>query len=581
MKEDKKYTFFKALGDLFKLSGNSKKQYIIGTVFMILYVITAMLYTTYNSKLIANIINFNLDKAIKLVFVAAGIRIFSITICHNLWRQIVIKAEKNITENIQKKVYKKVLSMSISSIEEIKSGKILTTLKAAESDIIRNVTELLLESAFLITSFIMLIVIYIIDYKIGIGVTIICAIALIMFKIQLNKSKTLLEEEFVNTDRYTTIVNETVRGIREVKALNLKNSCYNIFSTSIESSTDAKRERRALSKLVNTLKWTERIVGDVIIFLYIISQIRIGNLDAETVMILITYTTTVIDDVFHRLIEHDFGISEITANMKRITEVLNDENLKNENFGKNTYNDIKGFVSLENVGFEYTKEEKILKNINAEFRPCTKNAIIGLSGAGKTTIFKLLLKEYDNYTGKIKFDGIDIKDFTEESFRNTISIVNQEPIIFNMSIRENLLMSNKNITEEKMKEACKLANIDEFIENLPNGYDEIISENGSNISIGQKQRLAIARIILRNTKVILLDEITSNLDNYSKKKIEETVNELAKSKTIISIIHSLDIIKDYDNIFLLDNGEITEQGTHENLINQHGKYEELINIKEE
>ena len=333
--EKNRYTLFNAFKDLFKLSGNSKKQYIIGTIFMVLYVITAMLYTTYNSKLIANIISFQFDKAINLLFISAGIRFFSITVCHNLWRQIVIRAEKNITENIQKKVYKKVLNMSISSFEEVKSGKVLTTLKAAESDIIRNVTELLLESAYLVTSFIMLIVIYILDYKIGLGVTLICTISLILFKIQLNKSKSLLNNEFENTDKYTTLVNETVRGIREVKALNLKNSCFNLFSTRIEDMTMARRKRRSLSKIVNTLKWTVRIIGDVIIFLYIIFQIKIGILDVETAMIIITYMTTVIDDVFHRIIEHDFGISEITANMKRITEVLDDKKIKKSHLAKN------------------------------------------------------------------------------------------------------------------------------------------------------------------------------------------------------------------------------------------------------
>ena len=570
--EKNRYTLFNAFKDLFKLSGNSKKQYIIGTIFMVLYVITAMLYTTYNSKLIANIISFQFDKAIKLVFISAGIRFFSITVCHNLWRQIVIRAEKNITENIQKKVYKKVLNMSISSFEEVKSGKVLTTLKAAESDIIRNVTELLLESAYLVTSFIMLIVIYILNYKIGLGVTLICTISLILFKIQLNKSKSLLNNEFENTDKYTTLVNETVRGIREVKALNLKNSCFNLFSTRIEDMTMARRKRRSLSKIVNTLKWTVRIIGDVIIFLYIIFQIKIGILDVETAMIIITYMTTVIDDVFHRIIEHDFGISEITANMKRITEVLDDKKIKKESFGKKSYVIENGNINFNNVSFEYSANKEVLKNVTIQFNKCTKNAIIGLSGAGKTTMFKLLLREYDNYTGKITIDGIDIKDFTEDSIRNAVAVVNQEPIIFNMNIKDNLLMANFNASEEEIIQACKLANIYDFIDNLPDKFNEQISENATNISSGQKQRLAIARAILRNTKIILFDEVTSNLDNYNKKKIGETINKLSKTKTVISIVHSLDELENYDNIILFEDGKIVEYGSYVDFQSSYKKY---------
>ena len=397
-------------------------------------------------------------------------------------------------------------------------------------------------------------------------------ISLILFKIQLNKSKSLLNNEFENTDKYTTLVNETVRGIREVKALNLKNSCFNLFSTRIEDMTMARRKRRSLSKIVNTLKWTVRIIGDVIIFLYIIFQIKIGILDVETAMIIITYMTTVIDDVFYRIIEHDLGISEITANMKRIKKVLDDKKIKKESFGKKSYVIENGNINFNNVSFEYSANKEVLKNVTVQFNKCTKNAIIGLSGAGKTTMFKLLLREYDNYTGKITIDRIDIKDFTEDSVRNAIAVVNQEPIIFNMSIKDNLLMANFNASEEEIIQACKLANIYDFIDNLPDKFNEQISENATNISSGQKQRLAIARAILRNTKIILFDEVTSNLDNYNKKRIEETINKLSKTKTIISIVHSLDELENYDNIILFEDGKIVEYGSYVDFQNSYKKY---------
>ena len=147
-----------------------------------------------------------------------------------------------------------------------------------------------------------------------------------------------------------------------------------------------------------------------------------------------------------------------------------------------------------------------------------------------------------------------------------------------MSIRENLLIVNENAREEDMKNACKLANIDEFIDSLPNKYEEIINENNNNISVGQKQRIAIARAILMDTPIILFDEATSNLDNHSKNKIEETINELAKTKTIVMIAHSLELLEDFDNIIMLDNGKIVEQGKHDELINNHGKYYELANV---
>lgn len=575
----KKYGFFSAFKDLFKYSKENKKQYIFGTIFMIFFVVTSMIYTTKYSNLIASIMSMKLDIAIRLVFVCAIWRLISITFCHNQWRKIVIDAEKQIVSTIQKKVYKKILNLSMSTFDNIESGKLLTTMKAAESGMISTITSLLLESAYVLTSFVMLIIIYFIDYKIGLAVTFISAISLYLFKLQLKKSKILLDAEFVNTDKYTTLVNETTKGIKEIKSLGIRERCTNIFTDYINCLSEVRKNRRILNKTVNTTKWTIRIIGDALILLYIIFRVKAGSFSTETAMLIITYMTTVVDDVFHRIIEHDFGISEFTANMKRIKEILENNNLKEDVFGKENYSNIKGTIELKNVSFKYEHaENNIIENINFTLKPNSKNAIVGQSGAGKSTIFKLLLREYDKYNGSIKFDGKNIENFNEKSFRNAISIVNQEPVLFNMSIKENLLLVNEKATMEDMENACKLANIDEFINNLPNKYDEIINENNNNISVGQKQRIAIARAILRNTPIMLFDEATSALDNYSKNKIEQTINELSKTKTIILITHSLDIVKDFDNIIMLNDGKIVQQGKHDELINKHGTYYELASV---
>lgn len=575
----KKYGFFSAFKDLFKYSKENKKQYIFGTIFMIFFVVTSMIYTTKYSNLIASIMSMKLDIAIRLVFVCAIWRLISITFCHNQWRKIVIDAEKQIVSTIQKKVYKKILNLSMSTFDNIESGKLLTTMKAAESGMISTITSLLLESAYVLTSFVMLIIIYFIDYKIGLAVTFISAISLYLFKLQLKKSKILLDAEFVNTVKYTTLVNETTKGIKEIKSLGIRERCTNIFTDYINCLSEVRKNRRILNKTVNTTKWTIRIIGDALILLYIIFRVKAGSFSTETAMLIITYMTTVVDDVFHRIIEHDFGISEFTANMKRIKEILENNNLKEDVFGKENYSNIKGTIELKNVSFKYEHaENNIIENINFTLKPNSKNAIVGQSGAGKSTIFKLLLREYDKYNGSIKFDGKNIENFNEKSFRNAISIVNQEPVLFNMSIKENLLLVNEKATMEDMENACKLANIDEFINNLPNKYDEIINENNNNISVGQKQRIAIARAILRNTPIMLFDEATSALDNYSKNKIEQTINELSKTKTIILITHSLDIVKDFDNIIMLNDGKIVQQGKHDELINKHGTYYELASV---
>lgn len=574
---EEKYGFFKALKDLFKYSKENKNKYILGTLFMIIFVITSMIYTTMNSKLIANIMSLNLDKAIKLVFICALLRIFSITFCHNQYRRIVIKTGEEISATIQKKIYSKVLNLSMSSFENMKSGKIFTTIKAADSGMMSTISQLLQESAYVATSVAMLFVIYFIDWKIGLGVTAISAISLLLFKIQLNKSKKYLKSEFEYADNYSTLVNETTRGFKEIKALDLKEKCFNIFGKDIDNLKDTRITRRLLGKTVNTSKWTIRIIGDAIILLYIIEQLRISAIDIETAMLVITYMTNIVDDVFHRIIEHDFGISEFTANMRRIKSLLEDEELEKEKFGTKEYKNIKGNIELKNVTFAYSNE-KILNDISFEIKAKKKNALVGLSGSGKSTIFKLLLKQYNNYDGQILIDGYDIRDFSEKSLRNAISVVNQEPMLFNMSIKENLLMVKPDATDEQIQQACKLASIHDFIETLPHKYDEILLENNNNISVGQKQRIAIARSILKDTPIILFDEVTSALDKESKKNIEETINEIAKVKTVVVIAHTLDSIDNFDNIICLRDGVIVEEGSHNDLINEKGMYYNLLNI---
>ncbi len=575
----KKYGFFKALKDLFKYAKENKKEYIIGLIFMITFVITAMIYTTMNSNLIANIMSLNLDKAVKLVLICALLRIFSITFCHNRYRRIVISTGEKISATIQKKIYNKVLSLTMNSFESINSGKIYTTIKAADSNMMRTITSLFEESAYIATSFVMLIIIYIIDYKIGLGVTIISSISLYLFKIQLDKSKDYLDQEFNYSDNYSTLISETTKGIREVKSLDLKKKCANIFDSNIDNLRDIRTTRRLLGKNVNTAKWTIRIIGDAIILLYIINNVRLQIFDVETAMLIITYMTTIVDDVFHRIIEHDFGISEFTANMKRIKWLLEDNELEKEKFGQGNFNNIQGIIEFKNVNFKYNNTEtEALHNISFKIKDNSKTAIIGMSGGGKSTIFKLLLKQYDNYTGKILIDNKDIRNFNEKSLRKAITIVNQEPILFNMSIKENLLMVNNSATINDIKKACKLANIDEFIESLPNKYDEIIEENTTNISVGQKQRIAIARAILKDTPIILFDEVTSALDKRSKKEIEKTIEELSKTKTVIVIAHTLDSIKNYDKILVIKEGRLIEEGNDKELLDKKGFYYTLTNL---
>lgn len=572
---EKDFGFLDAVKKLFKYSENNKKLYIKSVVFMILFTISEMLYKTFISKFLANMVSKEFDIAFNLIILCAFFRIFGITFCHNQYRKCSIIVGERISANLQEKLYKKTMILSSKGFKNIGTGKLLTIIKSCESNMIKIIDSLLQELAYLLTSLVMYIVILFIDYKLALGITLICCISLCLFKLELIKSRKLLHTEYKSTDEYTKLISETSKGINDIKTLSFEEQCNNIFYNNIENLKETRTHRRLIGKTINTTKWTVRTVIETLLLMYILKMIQLNVYSTELAILLVTYMDNIIDDVFHRIIEHDFEIAEFTANIKRVKDIIESNDI--EKFGKDNYK-INGKIDIENLTFKYDlTNKKILNDINIFIRPHTQNAIVGFSGVGKTTLFKLLTKELTSYTGEIKFDGIEINRLSKECFRKSISIVNQEPILFNMSIKDNLLMANENATDKEIINACKLANIDLYIDELPNGYNEIITENSTNFSVGQKQRLAIARAILRDTPIILFDEATSALDNYSKNKIKETIKELSINKTVIIISHTLDLVKDCDNIIYIEDGQIVEQGNHKALIDKKGKYYELIN----
>ena len=214
---------------------------------------------------------------------------------------------------------------------------------------------------------------------------------------------------------------------------------------------------------------------------------------------------------------------------------------------------------------------------NLEIKANKKIAIVGKSGGGKTTLFNLLLRLFDPVQGDIFIDNINIKDLDEESLRKHISIIRQDPFLFNKTILENFKIVNPDITLEEVREYCKKAYIDDYIMSLEKGYDTLIGEGGVNLSGGQKQRLAIARTLMKNSKIILFDEATSALDNESQEYIKNTINELSKTHTIIIIAHRLSTIKDADKIYLISDGQVVASGSHKYLIKNNKQYKQLYN----
>ncbi len=236
---------------------------------------------------------------------------------------------------------------------------------------------------------------------------------------------------------------------------------------------------------------------------------------------------------------------------------------------------IQGKIEFENVHFSYTEDQTTLKNINFTIEPGQVTALVGLSGSGKTTITYLISRLYQPNGGDIKIDGISIADITLESLRSQIGIVTQDTYVFNASVKENLRYSKAEATDEELVKACEIANIHSFITDLPEGYDTIVGERGMRLSGGEKQRLSIARAVLKDPRILIFDEATSSLDSMSEVLIQDAIEPLLEGRTSIVIAHRLSTIMAADQILVLEDGEIMESGTHEQLVSHGGLYESL------
>ena len=243
--------------------------------------------------------------------------------------------------------------------------------------------------------------------------------------------------------------------------------------------------------------------------------------------------------------------------------------------------DLKDFnIEFENVEFGYDKDTKVLKGVSFTANQNEVTALVGSSGCGKTSILRLISRLYDYDLGSIKISDIDIKNISTKSLFSKISIVFQEVTLFNSSVLENIRIGNLNATDEEVKNAARLANCEEFVEKLPNGYDTIIGENGATLSGGERQRISIARAFLKNSPIIILDEIAASLDVENEKKIQESLNKLTMNKTVVIISHRLKSIENVDKIVVLNDGKVEAFGKHKELLSISKTYKNLVESAE-
>lgn len=563
----------KILKDMFNFTTNKRKTIIVGIVTFV----AAIPYILFYQYLLSRSIDIYIpDKNINMVIILSNILISIIIIRFFLDKYSEVNRKNCYYENdmqIKDKVFNAIQEADISKLDKIQVGNLfnLTTTQSFESSQLFpwnfvGIFTVRLRSV-LITSIIMLFI----DWQIAIiviGIFILSYLILIPFY---NKNIKVYKELQKSIIELQGKVNEYIDSFSTTKTLRLEEININDIKSMLEKS---KREFIKSSKILglHTALFSLLTFGATITTLVIGgNQIILGVGVGSTIMLIIDYIND-INNHMENILDHSHNILNRYNCFLNILEIVSIQ--KECDNGKQKLDNINS-IEFDNVKLSYDGVNTILENINLKIDKPMTIAIVGKSGTGKTSLVNLIPRFYPLTDGKILINGIDYTKYKLNELRKNISYVFQEPVILNMSIKDNLMYGNDKIEFQDVINICKKIELDEKISSFENGYDTIISAETDMLSYGEKQLISFARAILKNGDIVILDEVTSNLDLKFEKYIMKATEEILKNKISFIIAHRLNTIKNSDLILFIDNKKIVEMGTHEQLIEKHGYYYKL------
>jgi len=484
-----------------------------------------------------------------------------------------------VLRDLRDAMYKKILALPISFFSEKRKGDTISRITADVNEVqnsFLSILELLVREP--LTILFTIIAMLIMSAELTLFVFIFLPISGFIISLigkQLKKQSNLAQEE---NGHFLSIVEETLSSLKIVKGFNAEKRFYAGFQES------TNRLNNILNKLVNRQNMASPTSEFLGIFVIVIilwfggNMVLIeGTLDAATFIAFLGLAYNILTPA-KQISKASYSVKKGNAAAERILAILDTPSTITDAPEALDKKDFNSEISIENISFSY-EEEKVLKNFSINVPKGETVALVGQSGSGKSTIANLITRFYDVKEGNIKVDGIDIRNIKKASLRDLMGLVTQDSILFNDSIRNNILLGKENATDEEIIDALKIANAWEFVKELPAKLDTNIGDSGNKLSGGQKQRLSIARAVLKNPPVMILDEATSALDTESEKLVQKALENMMKNRTSVVIAHRLSTIQNANKIVVMQRGEIVEQGKHQDLMAANGTYKKLVEMQ--
>lgn len=562
---------------LWKFLSDFKGKIVLVVVFNIIATFASVIGPLLAGKAIDDFIEVGDLAGLKILLLILLVIYISNSLFSYISNYGMAKISESTLYQIRKKLFDHLEKLPVSFFDQNKKGDIMSRFTNDVAVISDALTDALMQIiSGIITIVGVSVIMFAVNWVLAV-VTILTVPLFFVFAFKIGvKSGKLYEKQRDTLGKLSSYSEEMFTGIRVIKGYVQEEEAIKEFDEYNEQLRDVSIKAQICGHLIMPINAFVSNLGHILLIAFGSLMIVNGNCTVGVILSFLSYS-----NMFRRPINQLASLfasmQSALAGANRVFEILDIESEYNEKTKELPFDNVLGHVKFTDVDFSYVKGKKILKNVSLEAKPGEMIALVGPTGAGKTTIINLLTRFYDIDSGNIYIDGIDIREVKKEDLRRKIGIVLQDTYLFKGTVADNIRYGNKDATMDEIIEASKQAQAHSFIHRLPNGYDTMIEEEGLNFSQGERQLISIARAILSNPEILILDEATSNVDTKTEKYIQAGMRQLMEGRTTFVIAHRLSTIKDADEILVINSGQIIEKGNHEELLKNGKLYSKLYN----